>query len=213
MPKRTSNYNSWQLEKLTDPATASAYLSAAISDSPEMFRKALRIVAQASQMAAVARKAGVKRESLYRATSEIGNPTLDTLHPVLKAVGIKMKFEPDVEQIVSPVPTPSSAVRRYRGNRYIQRKNVPIRTQPAIQGRNYVATSAGPALGASRTDLFPVQPYIGIERKLFGNATMVAGFASAYGAGLNAEDPDATFPSIPGPIVAKQKIRELLYAE
>ncbi len=67
MPKRTSNYSSWQLEKLTNPETAAAYLSAAISDSPEMFRNALRNVAQARQMARVARDAGVTRESLYRA--------------------------------------------------------------------------------------------------------------------------------------------------
>jgi probable addiction module antidote protein len=110
MPKRTSNYNSWQLEKLTNPETAAAYLSAAISDSPEMFRKALRIVAQASQMTTVARKAGVKRESLYRATSEIGNPTLDTLHPVLKAVGITMKFEATEASAASTVPSSGGTV-------------------------------------------------------------------------------------------------------
>jgi len=92
MPKRTSNYNSWQLEKLTNPETAAAYLSAAISDSPEMFRKALRNVAQSRQMAKVAREAGVTRESLYRATSEIGNPTLETLDSVLQVLGLEIEI-------------------------------------------------------------------------------------------------------------------------
>lgn len=94
MPKRTSSYNSWRLEKLANPATAAAYLSAAMSDSPEMFRKALRNVAQSRQMASVARDAGVTRESLYRATSEIGNPTLETLNSVLQALGVKIQIVP-----------------------------------------------------------------------------------------------------------------------
>jgi probable addiction module antidote protein len=92
MPK-TRSYREAILESLSDAETAASYLTAAMSDSPEMFRKALRNVAQARQMAKVAREAGVTRESLYRATSEIGNPTLDTLHPVLAAVGITMIFE------------------------------------------------------------------------------------------------------------------------
>ncbi len=110
MPKRTSNYSSWQLEKLTNPETAAAYLSAAISDSPEMFRNALRNVAQARQMARVARDAGVTRESLYRATSEIGNPTLDTLHSVLSALGIKIQLvaNTDVSHSLPTAGVPSS---------------------------------------------------------------------------------------------------------
>jgi hypothetical protein len=78
-----------------------------------MFRKALRNVAQARQMARVARDAGVTRESLYRATSEIGNPTLDTLDSVLSAVGIKMKFEAE-EISVKPVE-PTISARSHSG--------------------------------------------------------------------------------------------------
>jgi probable addiction module antidote protein len=90
MPKRTSDYNSWRLKKLADPRLAAGYLNAAIADSKEMFLKALRNVAQAQQVASVAQKAGVKRESLYRALSGKGNPTLDTLQSVLDAMGLKI---------------------------------------------------------------------------------------------------------------------------
>jgi probable addiction module antidote protein len=96
MTRKTSSYREALLGSLSDPIEAASYLNAAISDSPEMFRKALRNVAQARQMAKVARKAGVTRESLYRATSDIGNPTLETLGSVLDALGIKIQFEADV---------------------------------------------------------------------------------------------------------------------
>src|SRR5579871_3353599 len=85
MPK-TRKYHEALLEALTDPSEAAHYLSAAMDDSPEMFVKALRNVAQARQMSKVAKDAGITRESLYRATSEIGNPTLNTLHPVLEVL-------------------------------------------------------------------------------------------------------------------------------
>jgi probable addiction module antidote protein len=102
MTSKTRPYRELLLQSLADPVEAAHYLNAAKSDSPEMFRKALRNVAQARQMATVARTAGVTRESLYRATSEIGNPTLETLDSVLSAMGIKMKFEAE-EISVSPV--------------------------------------------------------------------------------------------------------------
>lgn len=93
MPKRTRSYSAWRLEKLSDPRIAADYLNAAIGDSREVFLKALRNVSQAQQVAKVAREAGVKRESLYRALSEQGNPTLDTLHSVLDVLGLKMEIK------------------------------------------------------------------------------------------------------------------------
>ncbi len=94
MAKRTRDHQTWLIEKLTNPSRASEYLNAAREDSREMFLEALRDVAQARQMAKVARNAGVTRESLYRATSEIGNPTLETLDSVLAALGIAYRFVP-----------------------------------------------------------------------------------------------------------------------
>jgi probable addiction module antidote protein len=84
------------LEALSHPDEAVHYLNAAIEDSPEMFLQALRNVAQSRQMTKVAKDAGVTRESLYRATSLTGNPTLDTLSSVLSALGLKIRVEADV---------------------------------------------------------------------------------------------------------------------
>ena len=56
---------------------------------------ALRSVAEAcGGLGAVAAEAGISRESLYRALSAKGNPTLNTLLAVLKAVGMKLSVEP-----------------------------------------------------------------------------------------------------------------------
>jgi probable addiction module antidote protein len=93
MPSRTRPYREALLEALADPVEAAHYLNAAIGDSPDMFLKALRNVAQSRQMTQVAKEAGVTRESLYRATSLAGNPTLDTLASLLSALGLQMKIE------------------------------------------------------------------------------------------------------------------------
>jgi probable addiction module antidote protein len=50
-------------------------------------------VAEAGRMARVAKKAGVRRESLYRTLSDRGNPRLDTLNSVLSALGLGIAIE------------------------------------------------------------------------------------------------------------------------
>ena len=57
------------------------------SQAPARWRRYLR------RCAKIAKAAGVKRESLYRALSERGNPRLSTLTAVLKAVGLKLTIE------------------------------------------------------------------------------------------------------------------------
>lgn len=57
---------------------------------------ALRTVAEAyGGLGAVAAEAGISRESLYRALSAKGNPTLRIILAVLKAVGMRLSVEPD----------------------------------------------------------------------------------------------------------------------
>jgi probable addiction module antidote protein len=52
---------------------------------------ALRAVAEAyGGLGAVAAQAGISRESLYRALSPKGNPTLKTLVAVLKTLGLRL---------------------------------------------------------------------------------------------------------------------------
>ena len=59
----------------------------------ESFLVALRDVAEARQMAKVAKEAGVAREALYRMLSETGNPTLNSLCAVLKSVGLRLSVD------------------------------------------------------------------------------------------------------------------------
>lgn len=90
MPKRVKSYHSWLIERLSDSKEAERYLRVAAEDSPEMFLKALRNVAEANKISKVAENAGVNRESLYRTLSEEGNPRLSTLESVLDAVGMTL---------------------------------------------------------------------------------------------------------------------------
>jgi probable addiction module antidote protein len=46
--------------------------------------------ARAIGMTKIANDAGITREALYQALSERGNPTLDTLFKVLKALGVRI---------------------------------------------------------------------------------------------------------------------------
>ena len=78
-----------------DPAFADEYLAASLEaiDEPrgrEALLLALRQVAQAQGMDAVAQRAGIQRESLYRALSPNGNPTLKTLLAILNAAGLRL---------------------------------------------------------------------------------------------------------------------------
>lgn len=105
MPKRTKSYRSWLLQRLGDQSRAERYLKHAIEDSPQMFLKALRNVAEARGMSRVAEIAGLNRESLYRALSEKGNPEYGTLNSLLDALGVKLTVEPKV----APVPPPAAS--------------------------------------------------------------------------------------------------------
>ncbi len=78
-----------------DPAFADDYLSAALDEAGEpggqaALLAALRHIAEAQGMAAVAERAGMPRESLYRALSPRGNPTIKTLLAVLDASGLHL---------------------------------------------------------------------------------------------------------------------------
>ena len=83
-------------ELRADPVYAAEYLQAAMEDAeePAVLLIALRHVSEAYGMADVAEAAGIKRESLYRALSPTGNPTLKTLTAVLKAVGLRLAVAP-----------------------------------------------------------------------------------------------------------------------
>jgi probable addiction module antidote protein len=67
------------------------YLEAAIEDGdPALISAALGDIARAKGMSQVARKAGLGRESLYKALSPNGNPELATILKVVKALGLRL---------------------------------------------------------------------------------------------------------------------------
>jgi probable addiction module antidote protein len=92
---RNVSYQGYLLESLKDPEEAAAYVEAVLElDDSAALLLALRQVAKAHGMAEVARRADVGEKSLFRALSENGNPTLDTINKVLHAVGLRLSVTP-----------------------------------------------------------------------------------------------------------------------
>lgn len=75
-----------------DSAEAIGYYLAEIFEDgdPELITNALGAVARSKGMAEVARKAGLSRESLYKALSKDGNPEFATILKVMKALDLKL---------------------------------------------------------------------------------------------------------------------------
>lgn len=81
-------------EQLRTPEEMAAYLDAWLSDYPEDsagIARALGDVARAKGMSQLARDTGLSRESLYKALSDSGNPSLDTVLRVAKALGLRLR--------------------------------------------------------------------------------------------------------------------------
>ena len=70
------------------------YLEAALEDGhPSVIAAALGDVARARGMSTITRKAGLSRESLYKALNANGNPQLSTVLGVLRALGLTLRVE------------------------------------------------------------------------------------------------------------------------
>jgi probable addiction module antidote protein len=95
--KNSISYNEWEIQTLQgDRKLAIEVLKIALEslDNPEERGGgllSLRAVAEAyGGLGVVAASAGISRESLYRALSPKGNPTLKTLLAVVNAVGLRL---------------------------------------------------------------------------------------------------------------------------
>jgi probable addiction module antidote protein len=96
-PVGVGSYKEWEVQELrVDRDFAVEYLKVALEslDNPDERGGSLimlRAVAEAyGGLGAVAAQAGISRESLYRALSPKGNPTLKTLVAVLKTLGLRL---------------------------------------------------------------------------------------------------------------------------
>ncbi len=98
-PASVSHHAAEVEELREDRELAIAYLKVAMEslDDPEDRAAgllALRAIAEAyGGLGKIAEEAGISRESLYRALSPNGNPTLKTLIAVLKSVGMRLSVE------------------------------------------------------------------------------------------------------------------------
>ena len=92
--RRARHVREQLLRDLIDPKKAALYLNAAAEDSDSLFLLALRDVAEARRIPAVAQQAGMHRQMLYRMLSETGNPTHASLRKIMKAVGLRLVVEP-----------------------------------------------------------------------------------------------------------------------
>jgi len=83
-------------EQLRTPEDMAAYLDAWLTEAPDDapgIARALGDIARARGMSQVARDAGLSRESLYKALSERGNPSLATVLKVARALGVRLHAE------------------------------------------------------------------------------------------------------------------------
>ena len=81
------------VDHLQSPEDMAAYLDAWLDEFPDDvsgIARAVGDIARAKGMTQVAKDAGLSRESLYRALSNEGNPSLSTILKVLGAVGLKL---------------------------------------------------------------------------------------------------------------------------
>jgi probable addiction module antidote protein len=81
------------LGKLNYERTIAEYLNASVeTGDPDVMLSALSAVARARGMADLAEKAGVNRESLYKALAPGAKPRYDTIFRVARALGVEMVF-------------------------------------------------------------------------------------------------------------------------
>jgi probable addiction module antidote protein len=72
-----------------------AYIATALeSGEADFVRDALGLVARARGMGGIAKKAGLNRESLYKALGETGNPEFSTVMRIVRALGLILSAHP-----------------------------------------------------------------------------------------------------------------------
>jgi probable addiction module antidote protein len=96
MTKTSRDFNEFLAEQLKDPELAAAYLNEHFHyDGPhykELLLNAFKSVLEAQGFSKISKKSGISRRALYKAFSKNGNPTLETLHSLLEAIGISILF-------------------------------------------------------------------------------------------------------------------------
>jgi len=122
--KAGTPYHDWEIETLrSDPELGVECFKVALEtlDNPEERGGSLlmlRSIAEAyGGLGAVAAKAGISRESLYRSLSPKGNPTLKTLIAVLNTMDLRLSVVPKPKRARKRTPKKPAKVVRGRARR------------------------------------------------------------------------------------------------
>ncbi len=89
MPEKLHEFDLADLLK-TDEAIEVFLSDAFETGDARHIASALGVAARAKGMTKVARETGLAREQLYKSLSENGNPTLETMLAVMKAIGFRL---------------------------------------------------------------------------------------------------------------------------
>ena len=91
--KKSKTFPYDSAEYLDSTEAIKAYMEEALeTDDPAFIAKALGTIARARGMSQIARRAGLSRESLYKALSTEGNPEFGTIIRVMHALGLKFSI-------------------------------------------------------------------------------------------------------------------------
>ncbi|MDO5288515.1 MAG: putative addiction module antidote protein [Pseudomonadota bacterium] len=85
------------MEHLRDEQDIALYIEAAMQEAPDdvaFMAMALGDVARARNMAELARQTGLSRQTLYKMTRGEGNPTLETVGKLARALGLRLTLVP-----------------------------------------------------------------------------------------------------------------------
>ena len=86
-------------ELLDSEEVVKLFLEEALAaNDPVLWQRALSYAARSAGMAKIAQKAGLNRESLYKALKEDAHPRFDTVMRVLNAMGLKLTITPCVAE-------------------------------------------------------------------------------------------------------------------
>lgn len=90
---RTTRFDT--ADYLTTEERQVAHIATALETGDADFvRDALGLVARARGMSMIAKKAGLNRESLYKALGETGNPEFGTVMRIVGALGLTLSAQP-----------------------------------------------------------------------------------------------------------------------
>jgi probable addiction module antidote protein len=94
-PGKLTAYDS--ADYIRSPEELAEYLAAAFEeggDDPAYMTHVIGVAARAYGMMQLAKDSGLSRESLYKALSKDGNPSLATIVKVMRALGVRLVPQP-----------------------------------------------------------------------------------------------------------------------